>query len=115
VEVRDEPGLCRAAGRLLRHVRPALLLITRGRDGLAAWPGPHGFRLPAWGSREAVDPTGAGDAVVAAATLALAAGATPLECAALANVAGSVAVSRRGTLPVAAAELLDALARGGRP
>ena len=42
--------------------------------------------------------TGAGDAVVAAATLALAAGASPLEAAALANVAGSVAVSRRGAV-----------------
>ena len=114
VEIRNEGTLCRAATTLMRRLRPALLVVTRGRDGLAAWPGKGGFRLEAWGAKEAVDPTGAGDAVVAAATLALAARATSLECAALANVAGSVAVSRRGTHPVEAGSILQALRRSRR-
>jgi D-beta-D-heptose 7-phosphate kinase/D-beta-D-heptose 1-phosphate adenosyltransferase len=89
------------------------LLVTRGRDGLTWWNGGEGHALGAWGGRDAVDVTGAGDAVVATATLALAAGAKPLEAAALANVAGSVAVSRRGAIPVTASELRAALRRRG--
>ncbi|NOT33969.1 MAG: hypothetical protein HOP12_07340, partial [Candidatus Eisenbacteria bacterium] len=65
--------------------------------------------LAAWGSEEAVDVTGAGDAVVATATLALASGAPPRVAAALANVAGSIAVSRRGAHAVSRAALDAAL------
>ena len=79
--------------------------MTRGRDGLTLWSGRESAALAAWGGKEAVDVTGAGDAVVSAATLALAVGASPLEASAIANVAGSVAVSRRGAVPVERAEL----------
>jgi D-beta-D-heptose 7-phosphate kinase/D-beta-D-heptose 1-phosphate adenosyltransferase len=70
--------------------------------------------MAAWGGHEAVDVTGAGDAVVATSALALAAGASAVEAAALANVAGSVAVSRRGAVAVTARELQAALAAGAR-
>src|SRR5205085_10112 len=83
-------------------MRAAHLLVTRGRDGLTLWSAGAATSLAAWGGEEAVDVTGAGDAVVATATLALAAGAKPLEAAALANVAGSVAVGRRGAVAVRA-------------
>ena len=63
----------------------------------------------AWGGEEAVDVTGAGDAVVAVAAAALASGAPPLEAAALANVAGAVAVSRRGAIAVERSDLKRAL------
>lgn len=111
-EIANEPDLARCAQRLRRVLGATHLVITRGRDGLTLW-NDRGVSLAAWGGAEAVDVTGAGDAVVAAATLALAAGAPALEAAALANVAGSVAVSRRGAVPVSAAELLVAL--GGAP
>jgi rfaE bifunctional protein kinase chain/domain len=104
--------LTEAAMRLLRRTRTEHLLVTRGRDGLTLWNDRRGESLAAWGGEEAVDVTGAGDAVVAAATLALAAGAPPRAAAALANVAGSVAVSRRGAVAVSAAELRRALADG---
>jgi bifunctional ADP-heptose synthase (sugar kinase/adenylyltransferase) len=45
---------------------------------------------------QAVDVTGAGDSVLAAFTLALAAGATALEAAQIANIAGGLVVMKRG-------------------
>src|SRR5262249_50927449 len=64
--------------------------------GLTLWGRGSGASLEAHGGHEAVDVTGAGDAVVATASLALAAGAPALEAAALANGAGSGAGGRRG-------------------
>ena len=115
LEAGSERDLEEIASRLLRAVRPEHLIITRGRDGLTLWGAERGVSLEAHGGEEAVDVTGAGDAVVATATLALAAGAPALEAAALANVAGSVAVSRRGAVAVAAEDLRSALeAEGGK-
>jgi rfaE bifunctional protein kinase chain/domain len=108
LDVADERDLARCALRLRRTLGAAHLVITRGRDGLTLW-NRDAVSLAAWGGEEAVDVTGAGDAVVATATLALGAGAPALEAAALANVAGSIAVSRRGAVPVSAAEVLAAL------
>ena len=114
-EVRDERDLKRVASRLRRALGARCLIVTRGRDGLTLWNAREQVSLPAWGGEEAVDVTGAGDAVVAAAVLALAAGAPPLLVAALANVAGSVAVSRRGAVAVGTGDLRRAIgrARGG--
>jgi rfaE bifunctional protein kinase chain/domain len=109
VVVESDQDLIRVAEVLLRRTRTQHLLVTRGRDGLTLWGRNGGRSLAAWGGHEAVDVTGAGDAVVAVATLALAVGAGPLESAALANVAGAVAVSRRGAVAVSKGELLRAL------
>jgi rfaE bifunctional protein kinase chain/domain len=109
LEIDRDADLVEVASRLRRRLRLPHLIITRGRDGLTLWGEQGGRSLEAWGGQEAVDVTGAGDAVVATATLALASGATALEAAALANVAGAVAVSRRGAVAVTRAELSDAL------
>ncbi|HYM80567.1 MAG TPA: PfkB family carbohydrate kinase [Candidatus Limnocylindria bacterium] len=109
IDVAGDGDLARAANRIRRRTGVAHLIITRGRDGLTLWDGGAGVSLAAFGAPEAVDVTGAGDAVVAAATLALAAGATSRIAAALANVAGSVAVSRRGTVAVTRADVRRAL------
>jgi len=86
------------------------LLITRGRDGLALFqPGMQTVHIPIHGSDQAVDVTGAGDTVLAAYTLALASGASPLEAAHLANIAGGLVVMKRGTATVSRAELLEAI------
>ena len=65
--------------------------------------------LAVHGSDQAVDVTGAGDTVLAAFTLALACGATKLEAAHIANIAGGLVVMKRGTATVTRAELLDAI------
>ena len=53
--------------------------------------------------------TGAGDTVIAAMTVALAAGASFYEAARLANYAGGLVVMKRGTATVSAAELRRAV------
>src|SRR6202011_5571171 len=73
-------------------------------------------RIPVHGIDQAVDVTGAGETLLAAYTLALACGASPLEAAHIANIAGGLVVMKRGTATVSRAELLDAIRRdaGGR-
>ena len=86
------------------------LLVTRGRDGMALFQPAHAaIQIPVHGSDQAVDVTGAGDTVLATYTLALACGASPLEAAHLANIAGGLVVMKRGTATVSRAELLEAV------
>jgi len=87
------------------------LVITRGRDGMALFQAKkETVHIPVHGSNQAVDVTGAGDTVLAAYTLGLASGASPLEAAHLANIAGGLVVMKRGTATVSRAELLEAIA-----
>ena len=115
LEVRSDADLAQVAARLQRRLAATHLVITRGRDGLTVWSRDEGHSLAAWGGAEAVDVTGAGDAVVAVEAAALASGAPPLEAAALANVAGAIAVSRRGAIAVGARDLERALGSGEAP
>jgi D-glycero-beta-D-manno-heptose-7-phosphate kinase len=86
------------------------LLITRGKDGMVAFPHRHKpVDIPIYGSDEVADVTGAGDTVIATFTAALAAGATTEEAAHLANYAGGIVVMKRGTATVNQQELLEAL------
>jgi bifunctional ADP-heptose synthase (sugar kinase/adenylyltransferase) len=57
------------------------------------------------------DVTGAGDTVIATLALAVAAGASLAEAAALANHAAGIVVSRFGAATVSPQELIDAVAR----
>jgi len=85
-------------------------VITRGKDGMVAFPRRHkAVDIPIYGSDEVADVTGAGDTVIATFTAALAAGATAEEAAHLANYAGGVVVMKRGTATVSQQELLEAL------
>ena len=94
----------------LRRLRLKALLITRGKDGMTLFePGRAMHRIPIYGTNEAVDVTGAGDTVIAVFTLALAAGATYLEAAYLANYAGGIVVMKRRTATVTRSELEAAL------
>jgi rfaE bifunctional protein kinase chain/domain len=109
-EVDDERAVEKAGRQLLERLDARLLLVTRGSRGMALLErdGATTF-IPIHGTDEIADVTGAGDTVIGAFTLALAAGATPGEAAALANVAGGLVVMKRGTATVAASELRQAL------
>jgi D-glycero-beta-D-manno-heptose-7-phosphate kinase len=86
------------------------LLVTRGRDGMALFePRRPPRHLPIFGSDQAVDVTGAGDTVIAAFTLALAAGGSFLEAAVIANCAGGIVVMKRGTATVSLDEITEAV------
>jgi len=101
-----------SAGRtLLRRLGVKACLITRGSDGMALFePGRPTFHVPIYGTDQVADVTGAGDTVIATFTLALAAGASPVEASLLANYAGGIVVMKRGTATVSGAELEAAIA-----
>jgi rfaE bifunctional protein kinase chain/domain len=107
----SDPRILEHLGRrVLRQLRLRALVVTRGKDGMALFePGRKTEHIPIYGAEEAVDVTGAGDTVIAAITLALAAGASYQEAARLANIAGGIVVMKRGTATVTQAELLAAL------
>lgn len=102
--------LTRAGRATLSAMKLQALLVTRGRHGAALFePGGRLTHIPVHGSDQAVDVTGAGDTVLAAYTLALACGASPLEAAHIANIAGGLVVMKRGTATVSREELLEAI------
>jgi rfaE bifunctional protein kinase chain/domain len=97
----------------LKAMKTDSLLVTRGRDGMALFErdGNRLTHLAVHGSDQAVDVTGAGDTVLAAHTLALASGASAIEAAHIANIAGGLVVMKRGTATISQNELLDAIRR----
>ncbi|MBZ5655559.1 MAG: hypothetical protein LAO56_09810 [Acidobacteriia bacterium] len=106
----DWERLVAAGDQLLGQMNLESLVITRGKDGMVAFPRRHKpIDLPIFGSDEVTDVTGAGDTVIATFTAALAAGASAEEAAHLANYAGGIVVMKRGTATVSQQELLDAL------
>lgn len=95
-----------AAKRALDTLGCEALLVTRGRKGMVVYErGQRPVRLPVHGPEEAVDVTGAGDTVIATTALALGAGASFVEAARLANVAGGLVVQKPGTATISRAEL----------
>jgi len=106
----DWGRLVSAAQQLMSRMKLQSLVITRGRDGMAAFTERHKpVDIPIFGSDEVADVTGAGDTVIATFTAALAAGATPEEAAQLANYAGGIVVMKRGTATVSRQELVNAI------
>ncbi len=99
-----------AAGReLLARLAARYLLITRGSAGMSLYTGSRSAHLPVHGTDQVADVTGAGDTVIGTFALALAAGATPLEAACLANYAGGVVVMKTGTATLGRDELRSAI------
>jgi bifunctional ADP-heptose synthase (sugar kinase/adenylyltransferase) len=92
------------------------VLITRGSDGMALFePRLPTVHIPIYGTDQVADVTGAGDTVIATFTLALAAGADPLQASLLANYAGGIVVMKRGTATVAQPELRRAVENDPAP
>jgi rfaE bifunctional protein kinase chain/domain len=112
IRIGDNARTLERAGReLLRRTRASAVLITRGSRGMALFePDTRTEHIPIFGSDQIADVTGAGDTVIATMTLALAAGATFVDAARLANVAGGLVVMKRGTATVGASELRQAIA-----
>jgi D-glycero-beta-D-manno-heptose-7-phosphate kinase len=106
----DTSELTRAGRATISEMKLQSLLVTRGRHGASLFePGDRVTPIPVHGSDQAVDVTGAGDTVLAAYTLALACGASPLEAAHIANIAGGLVVMKRGTATISRQELLEAI------
>lgn len=111
IRIGENTRVLEKAGReLLDRTKSEAVLVTRGSRGMALFErGAPTVHVPISGSDQIADVTGAGDTVIATMTLALAAGATFLEAARLANYAGGIVVMKRGTATVSADELRQAV------
>ncbi|MBN1671336.1 MAG: carbohydrate kinase [Kiritimatiellae bacterium] len=99
-------ALRKAAGILLQKWRPDLLIVTLGPQGMLLLSQNEPPAAIPTRAREVYDVSGAGDTVIAACVLALAAGASHYEAAGLANYAAGVVVGKAGTASCSQEELL---------
>ena len=113
----QEEELLSKAESLRAELALELLLVTRGPRGMAlVSSGAPPLTLAAQ-AREVFDVTGAGDTVLALLGASLAAGVSPGDAAALANLGAGIVVGKIGVATVSRAELSLALHRrssGGR-
>lgn len=98
--------LQRVAQILMDKWSPELLLVTLGPQGMLLVHKEGPVRHVPTRAREVFDVSGAGDTVIATCVLALAAGATHLEAAELANYAAGVVVGKLGTATCSQEELI---------
>jgi D-beta-D-heptose 7-phosphate kinase/D-beta-D-heptose 1-phosphate adenosyltransferase len=108
MRVRTDDDARGAAGVFRERSACGAVLMTRGDQGMWLLGSDVEGALPA-SAREVADVTGAGDTVIATLALGLAAGATLVEAARLANEAAGIAVAKFGPAVVTPAELLRAL------
>lgn len=105
MRIRSDEDASRAGRVFMERARCLSVLITRGEQGMSLVDPSGDLHFPAV-AREVADVTGAGDTVIAALALSLAAGATRGEAAQLANHAAAIVVGHFGAATVTPAELL---------
>jgi D-beta-D-heptose 7-phosphate kinase/D-beta-D-heptose 1-phosphate adenosyltransferase len=111
VEIRDLRSLCDAGRRLLEIWDTQAVLISRGEEGMSLFKRSGEVQHFPTAARDVYDVTGAGDTVVSACGLALAAGGSLEEATVLANIAAGIAVAHVGTVAVTAQALREAIGR----
>ena len=109
----DETSLLHAGQSIQQALDCDAVLITRGSRGMALVErdATAPILIPVHGSDQVADVTGAGDTVIAAFTLALAAGASYLEASMIANYCGGVVVMKMGTATASNDELRHVIER----
>lgn len=95
----DEEAI-RAAKELLSRLECANVLLTRGEKGMTLIEGDGSYAHFPTKARKVADVSGAGDTVISTLTVALVAGATVKEAAAIANHAGGIVCGEVGIAPV---------------
>ncbi|MDX9715313.1 MAG: D-glycero-beta-D-manno-heptose-7-phosphate kinase [Dissulfurispiraceae bacterium] len=114
IEVKDEKSLLNAGRTLLNRLKCGAVLITRGEDGMSLFQRKTSDKdldvvhIPTV-AKKVFDVTGAGDTVVAAFTLAHAAGASLKSSAVIANHAAGIVVGQVGTAAATPEELIRSL------
>ncbi len=109
IHIEDDQSLRRVGAHLLEELGCQTVLITQGDKGMTLVEGNGETTQIPTVARKVFDVSGAGDTVIAAFTLALAAGLTPNEAALLSNLAAGIVVGEVGTAAVAASRLKEIL------
>lgn len=106
----NEQSLLEAGKSILVDLQAEAVLITQGPDGMTLFERSGKVtHIPVTNVSEVYDVTGAGDTVVAAMILAVAAGAAYEEAACLANFAAGIVVKKPGTATATPKELQEVL------
>lgn len=105
----DTTGIAACAQSLALDAGADALIVTRGERGMLAVPAHGSHHAISARGRSLFDPTGAGDTVVAVLATTLAAGATLVEAANIANAAAGIAVGRIGAVSVTPNEIVEFL------
>ncbi len=108
-EDETDEGMARAGRAIRERLACAAVLITRGEHGMMFLEGDAEPVYVRTAAREVYDVTGAGDTVIATLAAALAAGASLLEAAMLANYAAGIVVGKLGTATATADELVGSV------
>jgi len=96
------------AGKSLRKRLSSPLLITRGNQGMILFDDGVQEVIPSY-TKEVYDVTGAGDTVIASATLALVSGGNLMQSARIASISAGIEVGKFGASAVAISEIKEAL------
>ena len=115
MKVVDETSLLSIGRELMSRLQTECVVVTRGEQGMTLFMRGGEIRHLPTVAREVYDVTGAGDTVVSALAVALAAGASMVEAAVVANHAAGIVIREIGTASVTPDELarsLDEVAEG---
>ena len=106
----DESAFREAVERLQISQEIEIVMITLSSEGIFVSHEGQGLRMPAH-VREVSDVSGAGDTVISVAALGLASGITPVQLAAIGNLAGGLVCEEVGVVPVNREKLLKEACR----
>lgn len=105
----DTASIAATAQSLAVDIGADALVVTRGGRGILVTPAHGAHHTISARGRSLFDPTGAGDTVVALLASTLAAGATLVEAATIANAAAGITVGRIGAVSVSTDEIIKFL------
>ena len=95
----------------LEQFKCRIALITLGENGMAVFQKDKPMKRIPTVAQEVFDVSGAGDTVIACYTLALSAGADPVQAAHISNCAAGIVVGKVGIAVVTPDELIDSVKR----
>jgi D-beta-D-heptose 7-phosphate kinase/D-beta-D-heptose 1-phosphate adenosyltransferase len=99
----------KAGEKILSRISSRYLILKRGEQGMTVFErGKKAYHIPTT-AREVYDVTGAGDTVIAVASLALLSGASIQEAAQLSNTAAGIVVGKLGTAALTPKELMEGI------
>lgn len=107
IKITDDESLNAAGNCYLTQSGANALIVTRGARGISVFEKGKARKDYPSKAVQVYDVTGAGDTVISSTTLGLTSGMTLEEAVILGNVAAGVVISKVGTVPVTAEELIE--------
>lgn len=106
-DLKDNPDKVYEIGRALQKKSGAReVIVTRGKEGMTIFSGEAITEVPTY-ARKVFDVSGAGDTVISALSLGMAAGLDLVQSCMLANFAAGVVVGKVGSVPCEIDELVE--------